>query len=129
MYMGRRVFRAGPGMVALFVGLTVLFAAGAVFTYLDLGWNWVSVGLAGAAVALGVGSILASFRLRIELTDESLVVTDLSGCRRYRVDDIESVEEAKGVPPVLLLKNGKWVKLPSVASDLGNSVRAWLQRR
>jgi hypothetical protein len=129
MYKGRRVFRAGPGMVALFVGLTALFAAGAVFTYLDRGWNEVSVGLAGAAVVLGVGSILASFRLRIELTDESLVVTDLSGVRRYRVDDIERVEEAKGVPPVLLLKNGKWVKLPSVASDLGNSVRTWLKRR
>lgn len=129
MYQGRRVFRAGPGMVALFVGLTVLFAAGAVFTYLDQGWSWVAIGLAGAAVVLGVGSILASFRLRIELTDESLVVTDLSGVRRYRAADIERVEEAKGVPPVLLLKNGKWVKLPSVTSDVGNSVRAWLKRR
>jgi hypothetical protein len=129
MYKGRRVFRAGPGMVALFVGLTVLFAGGAVLTYLDRGWDLVSIALAGAAVVLGVGSILASFRLRIELTDESLVITDLSGVRRYRVEDIERVDEAKGVPPVLLLKNGKWVKLPSVASDVGNSVRAWLKRR
>jgi hypothetical protein len=129
MYQGRRIFRAGPGMVALFVGLTVLFAAGAVVTYLDQGWSWVSIGLAGAALVLGVGSILASFRLRIELTDESLVVTDLSGVRRYRAEDIERVEEAKGVPPKLLLKNGRWVKLPSVASDLGTAVRAWLKRR
>jgi hypothetical protein len=116
-------------MVALLVGLAALLAAGAVFTYLDRGWDVVSIGLASAAAVLGLGSILACFRLRIELTDESLVVTDLSGVRRYRAEDIERVEEAKGVPPVLLLKNGKWVKLPSVASDLGNSVRAWLKRR
>ena len=129
MYKGRRVFRAGPGMVALFVGLTALFAAGAVITYLDQGWSWVAIGLAGAAAVLGLASILQGFLLRIELTDESLVVTDLSGVRRYRVEEIERVEEAKGVPPVLLLKNGKWVKLPSVASDLGTAVRAWLKRR
>lgn len=116
-------------MVALFVCLTALFAAGAVFTYLDHGWNWVSLGLGGVAVVLGLGSILKSFLLRVELTDESLVVTDLSGVRRYRVDDIERIDEAKGVPPVVLLKNGKWVKLPSVAADVGNSVRAWLKRR
>lgn len=128
MYNGRRVFRAGPGRVALFVGLTALFAAGAGFTYLEGGWSWVSIGLAGAAVVLGLSSILQSLLLRIEFTDESLVVTDLSGCRRYRAEDIERIEEAKGVPPVLLLKNGKWVKLPAVGAGLGNSVRAWLKR-
>jgi hypothetical protein len=56
-----------------------------------------------------------------------MVVRDLRGRRRYPIADIEGIEEAKGVAPALRLKGGRWVKLPSVGGNLGNSVRAWLK--
>ncbi|MGH7467994.1 MAG: hypothetical protein ACRENP_08410 [Longimicrobiales bacterium] len=55
-------------------------------------------------------------------------MTDLRGQRRYAVTAIERIEEARGGPPAILLKNGRWVKLPSVGNNLGNSVRAWLMQ-
>jgi hypothetical protein len=125
MYKGRRVFKRGPGMLLVFVALTGLFALGAWMTYRDRGWHWVSIGMAGATVVLGLGSIIETLVLRIELTDDAMLVTDLTGRKRYAKSDIDRVAEAKGTPPVLVLKNGKWVKLPSVGSDLGNSVRSW----
>jgi hypothetical protein len=128
MYSGRRLFRLGPGMVLLFVGLTALFAVGAWMTYRERGWGWVSISLACATVVLGFGSILESLILRIELTDDAMLVTELTGRRRYSKADIDGIREAKGGSPMLLLKGGRWVKLPVVASGLGNSVRAWLKQ-
>lgn len=112
-------------MLLLFVGLTAFFALGAWMTYRNKGWQWVSIGLAGATVVLGLGSIVESVVLRIELTDDAMLVTELTGRKRYAKADIDRVAEAKGTPAVLLLKDGRSVRLPSVASDLGNSVRAW----
>jgi hypothetical protein len=129
MYQGRRVFRAGLWMVLLLVGVTLLFAGMAFAAWRTGGWTWVSLFLAAAAVILGLGGILETLLLRIELTDDAMLVTDLRGRRRYAMADIERIEEAKGVPPALLLRDGRWVKLPSVAASLGNSVRAWLRQR
>jgi len=112
-------------MLLVFVALTGVFALGAWMTYRARGWHWVSIGMAGATVVLGLGSIIETLVLRIELTDDAMLVTELTGRKRYAKTDIDRIEEAKGTPSVLLLKNGKWVKLPSVGSDLGNSVRAW----
>jgi hypothetical protein len=129
MYKGRRVFRSGPIIVLLVFGATVLFAVAAFAAYRHAGWNWVSIGLAAATVVLGFGGILESLILRIELMDDVMVVTDLRGRRRYGIADIERIEEAKGGPPAIRLRDGRWVKLPSVGSELGNSVRAWLKRK
>ena len=125
-YRGRRVFRAGPGAILVIVLSTMLIASGAVMTYRDRGWNWVSVGLACATV-LGLAGILEAFVLRVQLTDEALFVTDLRGRRSYAVTDIAGVEEAKGIPTILLLSDGRLVRLPPVGSSLGNSIRAWLK--
>ncbi len=111
----------------LFVGLTGLFAAGAFVTYRQNGWTWVSMGLTGATVILGLGSILESLVLRIELTEDALIATDLTGRKRYEIAAIDRIEEAKGCPPALLLKDGSWAKLPSVGDNVGNSVRSWLK--
>ena len=116
-------------MVLIFVGLTALFAVGAWMTHRDRGWGWVSLSLACAAVVLGFGSILESLVLRIELTDDAMLVTGLTGRRRYLKADIGGIQEARGVSPTLLLKDGRWVRLPSVGSNLGNSVRAWLEHQ
>jgi hypothetical protein len=119
----------GLGMLLLFVTLTALFALGAWMTHRAGGRGWVSISLACAAVVLGFGSILESLVLRIELTEDAMLVTELTGRRRYYKADIDGIQEAKGVAPTLLLKDGRWVKLPSVGSNLGNSVRAWLKQQ
>jgi hypothetical protein len=116
----------GKGFSFLYFLLTLFVAAGAMMTYRERGWNWVSLGLAGATV-LGLGAIIESFILRIQLTEDAMVVTDLRGRRRYPIGEITGVEEAKGVPATLLLTDGRWVRLPSVGSNLGNSVRAWVK--
>ena len=125
-YQGRRVFRAGPVAILVCVLLTMLFATGAVMTYRERGWSWVSVGLACVTV-LSVAGIVEAVVLRVQLTDEALLVTDLRGRRAYPVADIAGVEEAKGVPTTLVLSDGRGVKLPPVGSSLGNSIRAWLK--
>lgn len=127
MYSGRRIFRAGFGFVILFAGITAMLAYGAAFMYRERGWDWVSIGLAAAAIFLGLGSVLESLVQRIELTDDALVVTDLRGRRRYHIADIARVAEAKGAPASIQLANGRWVKLPMIGSNVGNSVRAWLK--
>src|SRR5262245_17583314 len=117
-YKGRRVFRAGTGMRILMVGVTVVFAAGAYGAYRARGWNWVSIGMAFVAGIVGVGGIVESLVWRIELTDDAMVVTLLTGRKRVPIGDIERISEEKGGPPAILLKDGRWVKLPSVGSDL-----------
>jgi hypothetical protein len=106
----------------------VLFAAVSWVIWRDAGWNWLSIGMALATVFVGFGSIIECLVLRIELTDDALILTDLRGRRRYEIADIESIAEAKGVPSALRLRNGQRVKLPSVGSSVGNSVRAWLKQ-
>jgi hypothetical protein len=114
-------------MIGFFVALTLFIASGAWMTYRENGWTWTSGGLLAIAVILGVGSIIESFVLRIELTDDAMIVTELHQKKRYAMSVIDRIEEARGVPPSLRLADGTWVKLPSVANDLGNSVRAWLK--
>jgi hypothetical protein len=121
MYSGRRDFRVGAAPTVLVCVATALFAGAAFASYRVEGWTWVSIGLSVSAVLLGGGGIVESLVLRIQLTDAALVVTDLRGRKSYPIETIERVEEA------LLLKNGRWVKLPSVGASLGNSVRAWLK--
>lgn len=114
-------------MVGIMIALTVGFAAGALFTYRTAGWTWVSVAFVLMTLVFGVGSVIESLVLRIELTDDAVVVTRLTGKQRIPRESIQRVEEAKGVPPALLLRGGQWVKLPSVGSYVGNSIRSWLK--
>jgi hypothetical protein len=125
-YRGRREFRAGRAMAVVSVLVTLLFTSGAVMTYRQRGWHWVSVGLACATV-FGLGAIVESLVLRVRLTDDALLVTDLRGRRRYDRAEIAAVEEAKGAPTAIRLVEGRWVRLPSVGNSLGNSIRAWLK--
>lgn len=123
-YQGRREFRLGPGFVIFYVLLTALFAAGTWLAWRDRGWSWVSLTLGGMTL-LSAGAIVESLVMRIRLTDDTLFVTDLRGTRTYAKADIEEVGEAKGVPTSIRMRGGAWVRLPSVGSSLGNSLRAW----
>ncbi len=111
-------------MVIMSVIAAALFTAGALMTYSARGWTWVSIGLACASVA-GVGGIVETLVLRVRLTDDALLVTDLRGRRRYPLSEITEVAEAKGAPTSIGLADGRWVRLPAVGSSLGNSIRAW----
>ncbi|HKS06389.1 MAG TPA: hypothetical protein VJR92_08765 [Gemmatimonadaceae bacterium] len=125
-YEGRRVFKHGPTTTVVMVATTALFAAITVVSYAARGWNMVTMGM-GVAILVGVAAIVESRVARIEITDDALVVTDLRGRKSYAVGDIERIEETKGGPAAILMKAGHWVKLPSVGSNVGNSVRAWLK--
>ena len=116
-------------MTVLLVGVTLLFAVVAYGAYRSGGWTWVSIGMALTAALIGVGGIVESFVQRIELTEDAMVVTRLTGRTRFAIEDIERISEEKGGPPAIRLKDGRWVKLPSVGANLGNSVRAWLKQR
>ena len=113
-------------MIIISIFVTMLFAAGSTMTYRERGWNWVSAGLA-AMTLVGIGGIVESRVLRVRLTDDAMLVTELLGRRRYDAADIAGVYEGKGVPTAIQLVDGRLVKLPSVGSSLGNSIRAWLK--
>lgn len=125
-YRGRRDFRSGTAAVIICVVVTLIFAAGAVMTYHQSGWSWVSIGLACGA-AFSIAAIVEALVFRVQLTDDALVVTDLRGRRRYSKSDITGVEEGKGIPTYIILASGRGVALPPVGSSIGNSIRAWLK--
>jgi hypothetical protein len=128
MYNGRREFRSGRAIMVLMLGATALFVLATYGMYRYEGWTWKSIAAAAVTVILCGGGILETLILRIELADDALVVTDLRGRRRYDKQTIDRIEESKGGPPAIKLKDGRWVRLPSVGSSLGNSVRAWLKQ-
>ena len=113
-------------MFIICVVVTLIFAAGAVMTYHQGGWSWVSIGLTCGA-AFSIAAIVEALVFRVQLTDDALVVTDLRGRRRYSKSDITGVEEGKGIPTYIILASGRGVALPPVGSSMGNSIRAWLK--
>lgn len=125
-YSGRRVFTAPRWMLGLNGACAALFALGSWMTYRDRGWTWVSIGLA-AATLVGIAGMIEVVMSRIELTDDALVVTDLAGRRRYPRNEVERVAEAKGSAPILVLRDGRKVKLSPLMPSLANSVRAWVR--
>lgn len=125
-YGGRTEFKLGWPFIAFYMVLTALFAAATVALWRVDGLTWVTITLAGMS-AMSAGAIVETLVLRIHLTDDALVVRDLRGRRSYAKSDIDTIEEARGAPPSLRLKDGRWARLPSVGRSLGNSVRAWLK--
>ena len=125
-YHGRRVFKRGWLVLPAVCVATALFGAAAVVTFKLRGWNWVSIGMAGAVV-LGFVGIIETLVERVVLEDDALAVRRLWGTKRYPISEIDRVEEAKGVDPAVRLTNGRWVKLPDVVPYFGNSARAWLR--
>lgn len=116
-------------MLVFMVICTAIFAGVTFLLYRSRDWEWMSISMAVVTVVFGGGGIVETLIARIELTDDALIMTDLRGRRRYKIADIDTVGEAKGSPTVMRLKNGQRIKLPSVGSDLGNSIRSWLKQQ
>jgi hypothetical protein len=108
-------------------GATLVFAGVTYGSYRALGWTWITWSLALATLVLGTGGIAETLLERVVLTPEGLVVRRLWGTRVYPVAAIQEIRVARGVAPALLLRDGRWVKLPELGMGFGNSVRAWLR--
>lgn len=125
-YAGRRVFRPGRWVVALVGVSEALFVTGAAWTFAAGGATFTSLGL-GFMSLVGLAGLADVLTRRVELADDKLHVKGLWGRRSFARREIAGVREAKGVAPLLLLADGRAVKLPSEVAGLGNPVRAWLK--
>jgi hypothetical protein len=73
------------------------------------------------------------FTTRIVLARDSIRIVSISDFQSRTVPrvEIESVTWEKGCGASIRLRDGKWVRLPSVGRDaqgLTNTIRAWLKR-
>jgi hypothetical protein len=125
-YEGRRSFRTSRAQLAATIAAELLFVSGAVYTFRTGGVSATSAVLALLALA-GLAGVLDGLVRRIELTDDALLVHDLLRRRRIPREEIAGVEEARGVPTMLVLRSGPALKLPDVGHAIGTSIRAWLR--
>jgi hypothetical protein len=125
-YAGRRRFRTSRSQLAATIAAELLFVSGAVYTFRTGGVSATSAVLALLALA-GLAGVLEGLARRIELTDDALLVHDLLRRRRIPREEIAGVEEARGVPTMLVLRSGPALKLPDVGHAIGTSIRAWLR--
>ena len=125
-YQGRRHFRTSRAQLAATVVAELLFVSGAAYTFRTGGVSATSAVLALLAL-VGAGGVLECLVRSVELTDDALLVRDLLHRRRIARDEIAGVEEARGVPTMLLLRSGRALALPEVGRALGTSIRAWLR--
>lgn len=125
-YEGRRSFRTTRAQLAATIAAELLFVSGAVYTFRTGGLSVTSAVLALLAL-VGLAGVLEALVRRVELTDDALLVRDLLRRRRIPREEIAGVEEARGVPTVLVLRTGPAMKLPDVGHAIGTSIRAWLR--
>jgi hypothetical protein len=117
-------------LLAMIVGVALLFIIGATFTYSQFGWTFTSVTFAIMSGA-GIGGIVEVATSRILLSADSLETGSIWSRRRYAVADIESVTWASGSGVSVKLSNGRWAKMPELgynAQGLANTLRTWLKR-
>ena len=127
---GGRVLRTAPWLVALVGVASVLFVAGALFTYVDDGWSLTTlcfVVLSG----LGFVGLIDSLTCRVIFDDDALRVVSFWGRKTYPTSEISSVKWQWGTGVFLKLHEGGWAKLPELgrnSQSIANTVRAWLKR-
>ena len=125
-YEGRRSFRTTRVQLAATIAAALLLASGALYTFRTGGVSATSAVLALLAI-LGLAGVLEGLVRRVELSDDALLVRDLLRRRRIPREEIAGVEEARGVPTMLVLRSGPALKLPDVGHAIGTSIRAWLR--
>ena len=125
-----RVLRPRGWLLALSIGVALLFLVGAVFTVWRFGWTFASITFVGMSM-LACAGILEVATSRIVLSEDSLECGSLWSRRSYAAADIVSVTWEGGAGVFLKLSNGRWAKPPVLgynAQSLTNTLRAWLNR-
>src|SRR5262245_3151488 len=100
-----RVLRPRRWLLALIIGVALLFIVGAIFTVWRAGWTVVSVTFVGMSM-LACAGILEVATSRIVLAEGSLEFGSLWSRRRYAAADIASVTWEKGGGVFVKLANG-----------------------
>ena len=123
---GLRRFAPPRGMLVAVLLCEALALVGAVATVMAGGLTTTSAVLLLCA-AVGAGGVAETLVRRVELEEDAIRVVDLFSRRRIRRAEIAGVEEARGCPTTLVLRDGSAWALPDVAPRPGNSIRAWLR--
>ncbi len=124
-----RVLRTRPWLAVVVVEANALFLGGAVSTYVESGWNPVSI-IFALLSALGVLGILELVALRIVLRGDSLEIHRLFSTRLLAASEIRRFKWEGGSGVAAELTRGGWATLPELgfnSQSLANTLRAWLK--
>ena len=123
-----RIFRHSSTLKATFVACALLIMPPLGVWVFNL-WSIWGLGMLTLICALALADV---FTTRIVLEADALVSVETFRRRVVPKADIESATWESGCGVSIKLKNGAWVKLPSVtkpnAQGQTNALRAWLKR-
>ncbi len=133
MTQDTQVLRPKAGVRALCV---VIFAAAVVLLSIHLPFGIPDhhrIWIVPVFALFGALWLADAFTTRIVLGSDSIYFVSISDFQSRTIPrvEIESVTWAKGGGTSIRLRDGKWVRLPSVGRDpqgLTNTIRAWLAR-
>jgi hypothetical protein len=128
-----QVLRPKPGVRALCV---FIYVAGVVLLSVHLPFGIPDrhrVWIVSVYAIVGALWLADAFTRRIVLGSDSIRIVSISDfqSRTLPREEVESVTWEKGCGASIKLRDGKWVRLPSVGRDpqgLTNTIRAWLKR-
>lgn len=131
--LAAQVLRPKAGVRLLCV---IVYAAGVVLLSIHLPFGIPDhhrVWIVPVYALFGVLWLADLFTTRIVLRPDSIHLVSISDflSRTIPRAEIESVTWEKGGGPYIRLRDGKWVRIPSVgrgAQSLTNTIRAWLNR-
>jgi hypothetical protein len=114
----------------------VLFAAAVVLLSIHLPFgipNYHRIWIVPVCALFGVFGLADAITTRIVLGSDSIHFVTISGFQSRTIPrvEVESVTWEKGGGTSIRLRDGKWVRLPSIGRDpqgLTNTIRAWLAR-
>lgn len=129
MYGGRTSFHVVPWIRVMILVVTAGSIATATYFYRQEGLTWISAFFVGFSM-FGIAGVIESFLAYIRLEETQIRFRETLRETAVPKDDIERVTWEAGCGVSLLLRSGKWVKVPDLGHDsqgLTNSIRAWLK--
>ena len=129
MYRGKTQFRSPTWLKLYISGFAVLVPVLTIVEYRAGEMTWVFFCLLALSVIVPV-SVVAVYTDRIDLDEYELRITHNFQRTVIPRANIEKATWAKGCGALLLLKDGRSIKMPGVGGNsqgLCNSVRAWVK--
>ncbi|MEO0796971.1 MAG: hypothetical protein AAFX93_17575 [Verrucomicrobiota bacterium] len=125
-----KIFRPSRGAF-LWIGLVIAFSAitSVILLVTDPG-SWVAIAFYVFTI-FGIGGAIELKKTTLILYPSSLYFSSEFKKRRIAKNEIDRVTWEKGCDPAIQLKDGSWVKIPTVGSTnqgICQSIRAWLKR-